>query len=629
MPPPAKWSWSIGNVNATAAQTQTAYQAITSNGRTRDFSVIVWNDIIDKIIEQRQSWGDVAWSQIGVPLMTAYMAPGEQMTAAIFYSAVQNMPPIHPWAWEATLGRKEIRKGDTCFGAYFIYLTDGLNHWMDLSSVPFVVSMPLQSALDSNVLVRRALHVINSQNLVWGYSATVDTKAPRYIIVPIDMVADIRMNLPLFGTPHVEQHLYFHLWPTVETTLLETVPIIIDNPILLDTAIRATTLSMLSMVGEIDGQLDFGGTLCIPGLLDFLIDYQIALLSSVDLSAIAIKPIEALVSGRFTSEAWAREFDSAPFNASLNPELSISAIFTSPNMVEIQTLLNVLWSPRAIPGLLTLSDTEAALDPALNIDVSVNEGVNIPTESDINGNLDMAIAMHRDRFESSGANTGFELSASVTIDFAADDRSIQGNLSEQVDIDMDIDFANNKQHTGAVLPLQTAMTTDAELTNDVRHSAVAMSDTLSMSATMYVMPKYTNIGGTITGALVAEASVTDLADYRVELISADLSFAFGSQANMDVYDRRLGMSGNIGAAFSGSAEFDMLYDAYISGSIGSVSTISVDVDVWSTPHIVAAMSFTSTASMTIEAKRLVLASEIDNTLVSDLDNTLVENVEFR
>lgn len=629
MPPPAKWSWDIGNVNASAAQTQAAYQAITHNGRTRDFSVIVWNDIIDKIIEQRQSWGDVAWSQIGVPLMTAYMAPGEQMTAAIFYSAVQNMPPIHPWGWEATLERKEIRRGDTCYGAYFIYLTDGLNHWMDLTPMPFSINLVPQTTLVNDVLVRRALHIINSQNLIWNYSVTVDVNSPQYIIVPIDIVTDIRMDLPLFGTPHVEQHLYFHAWMHNDTSILEITPVEIDYLAQLDMNVEATRLSLLSMIGEVNGQLNFIGALNIPSSLPVAIDNLIELISSAEISTFASDEIVVSITGRCRGEAWAFELDSEPIAIHFEPDLLMSVAFSTQTLEPMTAPLNVIWTPTANISPSGVIDASAELDPELNLNVTIGENSLTSVEGEISGRHNMSVRFSLNSYEACSANAQFALNASATVEPATDEVDVRVNLPVQTNIAARIESAIDKQYTGANLRIQPTINVNADVSTHVQAARISMTDSLSMSARVEVVQRYQEINGTVTGIFTSEATVEDLRDHPTLSVAANTVITLETRAEFDTYDNRLYLVGTIGASHTGSVEFDMLNDVNISGTIDPASTISINVDTWSTLHIITNMSFNSTASMTIDTKRLVLASEIDNTLASDLDNTLVENVEFR
>lgn len=142
--------------NATAAQTKSAYQAITSGGRTSDFPAQVWNDLIDRIARVQREWGYTArldnahpgayvssidpeyreWPILGDMLVK----PGRSITAKKFNMAVEAIPITITWPWEKELGRKEIKANDICKGSYFLAITNALNHWLTLVPLPVALS---------------------------------------------------------------------------------------------------------------------------------------------------------------------------------------------------------------------------------------------------------------------------------------------------------------------------------------------------------------------------------------------------------------------------------------------------------------------------------------------------------
>ena len=142
--------------NATAAQTKSAYQAITSGGKTSDFPAQVWNDLIDRIARVQQEWGYTArldnthpgayvssidpeyreWPILGDMLVK----PGRSITAKKFNMAVNAIPITTTWPWEKELGRKEIKANDICKGSYFLAITNALNHWLTLVPLPVALT---------------------------------------------------------------------------------------------------------------------------------------------------------------------------------------------------------------------------------------------------------------------------------------------------------------------------------------------------------------------------------------------------------------------------------------------------------------------------------------------------------
>ncbi|MGN0735202.1 MAG: hypothetical protein ACI4LP_05215 [Anaerovoracaceae bacterium] len=142
--------------NATAAQTQSAYQAITGGGKTSDFPAQVWNDLIDRIARVQREWGytarlDNTWPVAYVasidpeyrewPILGDMLVkPGRSITAKKFNMAVNAIPITTTWPWEKELGRKEIKANDICKGSYFLSITNALNHWLTLVPLPVALS---------------------------------------------------------------------------------------------------------------------------------------------------------------------------------------------------------------------------------------------------------------------------------------------------------------------------------------------------------------------------------------------------------------------------------------------------------------------------------------------------------
>ena len=145
--------------NASEGQIKKAYNALTNNGLISDFNTCVWNDILDRITWVQREWGmadantiwkvspqayisydSPQWQDKPVPgnMLTKY--PGKAITAYKFNRAVQAIVTASSWPWEKELGRKEIKPSDLCKGSYFIALVDALNHWISLVPLPMVIS---------------------------------------------------------------------------------------------------------------------------------------------------------------------------------------------------------------------------------------------------------------------------------------------------------------------------------------------------------------------------------------------------------------------------------------------------------------------------------------------------------
>ena len=130
------WSWTASNGSATAEQVKAAYQAITSKGKTYDFSRLVWNDLADNTLSALVASG-LSWDSIYTTLAdTKINAAGDALTAKRFNSLAKNLRD--PWMYWACkperygyLGRLAVFSGDIVYGAYLLELAHILNVMVD------------------------------------------------------------------------------------------------------------------------------------------------------------------------------------------------------------------------------------------------------------------------------------------------------------------------------------------------------------------------------------------------------------------------------------------------------------------------------------------------------------------
>ena len=153
----------LSRFNASAAQTQKAYNAVKNGGRTSDFNTRVWNDLMDHIAWVQNEWGisenkainrvwpapyisdldppykkDIAIGDLVVK--TDAGAAGRTITAFVFNIATEAIPIVNTWPWEKELGRKKIMPNDICKGSYFLALVDTLNHWISLTPLSIIIT---------------------------------------------------------------------------------------------------------------------------------------------------------------------------------------------------------------------------------------------------------------------------------------------------------------------------------------------------------------------------------------------------------------------------------------------------------------------------------------------------------
>lgn len=118
------WSWSENNGDAGDTLTVGAYVAITDGGSTSNFNYLVWNDLVNKVMDAKDVAG-YSWNTKYLTLGDTLMSSSDKtMTAARFNSVRYNIG-IHQ-----STGLDEVASGDPCKGAYFSVLTTALNKWI-------------------------------------------------------------------------------------------------------------------------------------------------------------------------------------------------------------------------------------------------------------------------------------------------------------------------------------------------------------------------------------------------------------------------------------------------------------------------------------------------------------------
>ena len=119
------WNWSSSNGSATASQTSAAYSAITNHGAVSDFSYLVWNDLVDKVLEAKDATG-VAWNPKYLSAANTKMTSSNKTLTADRFNSLRYNIGIH-----SSTGLNDVYTGDLVYGWYFTYLTDALNTWIE------------------------------------------------------------------------------------------------------------------------------------------------------------------------------------------------------------------------------------------------------------------------------------------------------------------------------------------------------------------------------------------------------------------------------------------------------------------------------------------------------------------
>lgn len=629
MSTPAKWSWNSSNIDASAEATKAAYQALISNGATRNFSAVVWNDIVNKIVEQRQALGDTDWSRLGLTKEQTYMTPGNQMTADRFNTCVYSMPPIHPWGWEATLGRKEIYKGDICYGAYFIYLIDGLNHWIDLMPLSFNVSIPIHTTLDPNVLVRRALHIINSQNIKWYCTAKSVVDRVLSTKARLKFKTDIHLNLPIYNVQHIMLPLFYNLRMNNKTIVTDSAPIVADIPVQLDITGRITFGDVVFLICLVDGQSDLRGTLSIPPSVRVLIDNTAELTGRGSVTVSVPQDLAASILGQFTGEAWIREPDSIAVKENLEVVQSGSLNFTYSEILRVIANLDMNLSHLSA---VTVSD---------RLNVLADLGIELEHQAKVRGNEAtqlkgeliaehaMQAMMYRKRLTTHGGDLTMELVTSATAAFAPLELYTGADLTMLSEMSATATFARRELYTGADFIMESIMNAHAELQSNKLPMSVSLYDTFSSSAKAAVNPNIMATGVSLVDTFAEPTVKITIIPGNALPFGADLADTTAMSATISTSDNRLYAKGGITAENTGLSTVQLIGAVEIVGGASSEFSGEAAFDKKYTAPIRSNIQLYHFGTATITTQRYVLASEIDDELVSDLDNTLVINVEFQ
>lgn len=479
---PAKWNWSASNGGATAQQTIDAHTALLNNGRTAAFSYLVWNDIIDKISAQRQFWTDTAWDETILNIANTKMASGAQMTAARFNSAVKNMPPIKSWPWQETLGRTDIHPRDRCYGVYFIYLTDGLNYWIDLIPLPFEISNIATTSILMSSHVLPALHIkVDSLHSTLThnvrvrpapavpvkYSLSVNQQGTLYIsalnVANIRILSffntSFRTGVTMYPTAHVIGELNAALSHHVSVTFGNCDFISVHLPF----SLLATEKVRLAPSDPVAVDLDIG-------------DLDIASTISAAYKTYFAFHLVAKLQG----EPYIRELDSVPINAVLDILGDPTVAVTCQNMEYIITSIMTVFA-----GALKLTcdrsvrvQVQNAMNAVFSTKVSISDVIKILASGQIAG-LDIVSKL----FAVSSSVIGASLSDFISVGAALvviDRLLVAANLTDSFTQSATLSF-NDTCHVITDMLYSALFSADADIL-ETRHVISNLVETLSFLA---------------------------------------------------------------------------------------------------------------------------------------------------
>jgi hypothetical protein len=122
------WYWYGSNGSASASATAAAAEAIVYGGSTKDFSYLVWNDMVDKVKEVLDATGGKWDSTYASYSGTRMKSSDKTLTATRFNSLRLN---IQNNVWLNPTSVPFAYTGDEVKGSYFTDMMSAVNRWIN------------------------------------------------------------------------------------------------------------------------------------------------------------------------------------------------------------------------------------------------------------------------------------------------------------------------------------------------------------------------------------------------------------------------------------------------------------------------------------------------------------------
>lgn len=653
-----KWNWQASNGTATADATKAAYNALRHGGRTAVFTYPVWNDILNKISAQRRSWGDTAWLTILVDdpknkykkldftLADTRMSRGAAMTANRFNAAVKNMPTIREWPWKAELGRTEIKSGDRCYGAYFIMLTDALNHWIDTIPIPLSFTVPMKVVTAAKPRLDLAIEFAVDEIKIRSKGSALVHPDPsirfggigRYYHsfagtdVSLLIVADTGINV------------FYHVNYKVKAAADRSIRTVFNGAVKLDAAVKVGYGGCDFVVVNLPVKIPMTGILRTSGITELSGATDFLVTTSMKFGFGHRKDIVAGLPMKWFCEPRIEELDSEPFAAEDKAVLSITAPVVAPKGSRIRANLVSTYGSAVKAGVLKIAGTKVNLP----LELSIATRPALLSWGAVRASLTDAINVSLSAVRAVGAHTGADLGDSIAIKFgvnAFDQLSTGAEIALQSIIQAAVKAPDAVVH--AVRFEEAVDITTSVCVNDFAEFGVDLKDLLNTTAAP-VLKQGAHTGadlGSLTDikSRIIAQKPTDTAFYLdlVSEIKTDIGITTDLapiKAELDATCENtlfLGLADN-----SGSLRLFFAAHSTASATVGLNSVCGTAFEL-QTSHIGNATASLDTAiefkgelhaesesEATFGLATYTLASELEDVLVSDLDEILVTDVEF-
>lgn len=592
-----KWDWT------TSAARQKAYAALTSQGKTADFTAAVWNELLDTISAQRIDWDSPAWDDRILNLASAKLTDtSKAMTAARFNSAAQNILFVKEWPWVTDLGRSQVRKGDQCKGQYFLWLVEKLNRW-------------------------------------------IEELTPLFIEADAKFQSDLNLALSLLQTLRVQYSgLIAQYTGTLTPSMLQSLPIRTNTLFQFTSSLAFSSLRSFPLHILLAPQTDFSATFEFLTSLPVRAPWFMRSHLTADFSMLITKRIIANL----------RVLSSLQADAGLMRVFSVKG--TLAVVAEIDALVRVITVLRCFGTVTAVTTWSAELAALQAVGVAANAHFNHTSSvavtglaaqhaaGSINGTVSAEMWVREMYAEKIRGQLLSETALALSIGVHGP-APVAGNLQIASDFTAKL-FAAQAQAMAAMLSVIAVMQGAAATPASLR-AAGSLSCLAEIAAAMHT-PQSVPLSASLVAALGSAAFVALPKTMPVQfglmvlfssvasvaaLPAVPLAGSLAAQASIAAAAEALAaiaLGGSLTGEFDGTANLHTGTAYHFSASVEADSTLTVGVVLLNAAAFKASMTAEFTASVIVsgQVERYVLASELDDRLASELDDLDAIDVEI-
>ncbi len=646
---PERWSWSASNGNASDAQMKDAYQAITTGGRTADFATVVWDDIIDHISNQRQSWGDSAWDKSILDITQTKMKDAK-MTAARFNSAVRNMPPVKQFAWSAELGRTEIKKGDRCCGVYFIYLTDGLNHWIELVPIPFEFKNSV--ILDAEALgdLCPTIPAYVDKKFEWTYSLTSHVAPALHVSSGLSVLHEAALRIGLYTVEAVRIVLFGNVDMDCKADIATSIPAKFGLTVKAEISTGVCCGDLRYTAVDIYSTTSLNVSYSILRAASAACDIVSNFIYHASVSAIMPKHITVGFQATHRGEAWIRELESIRFKGELSLIQTVAARLSTNKTLNLQGYIGVTTSCGAvlsygdvvrIAAFINSEIKNSSKITALNsIDWAANIAHSFSAKAAFSADTRSMSLLARENYVSWAnasmrffepeflvGSTNFQsvFAANVVKGYTPSYICGDARYSHLANAVLSFNLDNDIQYAKACVNIAHSFSAKAAFSADTRSMSATDKYLVAASSTFDLVRGLKFLGGAFSDQFCGAASA--YCSKQVADILGQMRFSSEGVASV-LQVRPAWLNINDLYQFDGKTNLSLGTSLLWKTNKSFKSEIGVHFDSGTTAPIRSTAVSTHTGTATMGMIGLTLVSDLEDVLVADLDDMTITEVEF-